>query len=103
MNITVGEVAGPIGLALDTNGDMWTGIYNGSALIKIDPRAKAIVETIALPAALITAVTFGGPELDTLFVTTAKLQVNFYTGVVGPPLGPPPASWQSVYDSRAER
>lgn len=91
MSLDVPENAAAVGLAIDTKGDMWSGLYNGSALIKIDPIAKAIVDTIHLSTPLIAAPAFGGPNMDVLFVPTANLPVNFYTGEVDPALSKPPA------------
>lgn len=85
------EGSAPLGLAMDVNGDMWTGLYKGSAVVKIDPRAKAIVQTIALPTPMIDAPTFGGPELDVLYVATSNLPIDYYSGVISPPFRKPPA------------
>lgn len=91
MTLDLPEGSAPLGLAIDVNGDMWTGLYQGSAVIKIDPKAKAIVQTIALPTPLIAAPAFGGPELDVLYVATSNLPIDYYSGVVSPPLRKPPA------------
>lgn len=85
------EYVAPVGLAIDSNGDLYSGLYNGSAVIKIDPRAGRIVETVNLPTPYVAAPTFGGPNLDILFVTTANLPVNFFTGQIGDPIRQPPA------------
>lgn len=85
------EHVAPVGLAIDSNGDLYSGLYNGSAVIKIDPIAGCIVQTVDLPTPYIAAPTFGGPNLDTLFVTTANLPVDFFSGQIGAPLREPPA------------
>lgn len=41
-------------------------------------REKKVVDEYKLPAQLVGAVTFGGPKLDTLYVTTGTKPINFY-------------------------
>lgn len=46
-------------------------------MIKIDPRTpETLLDTIKLPAKQVTSVAFGGPNLDELYVTSAKFTVG---------------------------
>lgn len=81
----------PTGLAADVNGYLYSGLYNGSAVIKIDPFIPAVVDTIELPTPYINSPTFGGPNYDVLFVTSANLPVDFITSETFEPLRTPPA------------
>ncbi|XP_026736790.1 regucalcin-like [Trichoplusia ni] len=61
----------PDGMTIDTDGNLWVAIFGQSQVLKIDPRKKKVLETIEIPVPQVTSVTFGGPNLDILFVTTA--------------------------------
>ncbi|KAJ8973399.1 hypothetical protein NQ317_006465, partial [Molorchus minor] len=64
------------GLTIDAEGNLWVAVFNGSRVIKIDPRKPGVVaETISIPTNQVTSVAFAGPNLDELYVTTAKLAV----------------------------
>lgn len=81
----------PTGLAADVHGFLYTGLYNGSAVAKIDPSIPAVVEEIPLPTPFITSPSFGGPHNDILFVPSAILPVDFITSEIGEPLHEKPA------------
>jgi sugar lactone lactonase YvrE len=63
--------AHPDGLTVDAEGGVWTALYGGSAVHRYSPEGTldAVVE---LPARQVTACTFGGPELDRLYITTSR-------------------------------
>jgi len=58
------------GMCVDADGYLWSAIWGGGEVQRIDPAGR-VVERIAIPAPQPTSVSFGGPELATLFVTTA--------------------------------
>jgi sugar lactone lactonase YvrE len=60
----------PDGLTVDAEGGVWVAFYGGSAVRRYSPegRLDAVVE---LPTPQVTACTFGGPELDELYITTS--------------------------------
>lgn len=45
-------------------------------VIQIDPQSKRLIKTILLPVERVTSVTFGGPLLDVLYITTMKFGLN---------------------------
>lgn len=61
----------PDGMAIDAEGFLWVALWGGSAVRRYSPagRLDAVVE---IPASQVTSCTFGGPDLDELFVTTAR-------------------------------
>ncbi len=65
----------PDGLQVDTDGHVWTAVYKGGRLIHLTPDGS-IVEEIAIPTRLTTSCAFGGPDMETLYVTTAIRQQN---------------------------
>lgn len=60
----------PDGLTIDDRDLMITARWGGSSLLWMTPAAE-IVGRIDFPVARVSSVSFGGPELDTLYVTTA--------------------------------
>jgi D-xylonolactonase len=60
----------PDGLVLDDRDHLWSARWGGSAVLEMDPSGR-IVGRVELPVERVSAAAFGGPELDTLYVTTA--------------------------------
>jgi sugar lactone lactonase YvrE len=61
----------PDGLTVDAEGGVWVAIYGGGAVRRYSPEGTVDAE-IGLPARNATACTFGGPDLDQLFITTSR-------------------------------
>ncbi|KAJ8682540.1 hypothetical protein QAD02_018332 [Eretmocerus hayati] len=66
----------PDGMTIDSNGHLWVALYNGSAIIQVDPIHGRRLRTVDLPAPRITSVAFGGPQLDILYVTSARFGMS---------------------------
>jgi xylono-1,5-lactonase len=60
----------PDGPAVDAEGCVWTGLFGGWGLQRYSPAGEPL-ERIEFPCANITKPAFGGPDLKTLYVTTA--------------------------------
>lgn len=65
------DLVRPDGLTLDAEGGVWIGLSNGSAVRRYDAGGK-LSEVIDLPVTKVTACTFGGDNLDQLFITTSR-------------------------------
>ncbi len=61
----------PDGSVVDSEGHLWTALWGGGAVIRISP-AGEVVHRVELPAPNVTKVAFGGPDLKTLYITTAR-------------------------------
>ncbi|MBJ7537792.1 SMP-30/gluconolactonase/LRE family protein [Marinomonas transparens] len=61
----------PDGAAVDCEGNYWSALYQGQRIVKISP-AGQILEEHPVPATYPTMVAFGGPEMNTLFVTSSR-------------------------------
>jgi sugar lactone lactonase YvrE len=59
------------GLVRDDEGCFWSAIYGGGRVERYDEDGSHL-ETVELPAPNITSVAFGGPDMSTLFVATAR-------------------------------
>lgn len=65
----------PDGLTVDTDGGVWVAMWDGWCVRRY--RADGILDrTVALPVPRPTSCTFGGPDLTTLFVTTARIRLS---------------------------
>jgi sugar lactone lactonase YvrE len=68
-----GDDERPDGAAVDSAGVYWVAFYRGGRLAQLSPRGERI-GTHALPALCPTMPAFGGPDLRTLYVTSARQQ-----------------------------
>lgn len=59
------------GLALDTHGRFWNGIYGGGCVVRWSAEG-GLEARIPIPAPQVTSVAFGGPARNLLFVGTAR-------------------------------
>jgi D-xylonolactonase len=65
----------PDGMTVDRNGDVWTARWGGSAALRLSSSGR-LLETLKVPVPNVSSVAFGGPLLDTLYVTTAGGRVD---------------------------
>ncbi|CAH1118004.1 unnamed protein product [Phaedon cochleariae] len=64
------------GMTIDTDGNLYIATWGGR-IIKIDPRRpETLLDTIQMPAQIISSVCFGGPNLDELFVTSGQVGIT---------------------------
>jgi sugar lactone lactonase YvrE len=61
----------PDGAAVDSQGCYWSAQYEGGRIVRLSPSGE-FLEAIAVPARCPTMVAFGGADLRTLYVTTAR-------------------------------
>jgi sugar lactone lactonase YvrE len=60
----------PDGLTVDAAGYLWVCHYGGSRITRFDPTG-GIERVLPVPTARVTKCAFGGPDLTTLYITTA--------------------------------
>ncbi|XP_054280303.1 regucalcin-like [Macrosteles quadrilineatus] len=74
---SLGAVTGnPDGMTIDADGNLWIACWGGSQIIRVDPKTGALLRMIKIPVTRVTSVTWGGPMLDTLYVTTMRLGLS---------------------------
>jgi sugar lactone lactonase YvrE len=61
----------PDGLTVDAEGGVWVALFGGAAVHRYAPDGT-LLAVVPLPAAQVTACTFGGTDLDRLYVTTSR-------------------------------
>jgi sugar lactone lactonase YvrE len=61
----------PDGAAVDSEGAYWCAMYEGGRILRLSPSGE-ILREIELPLRCPTMVAFGGPDLRTLYITSAR-------------------------------
>jgi len=75
--IKVSDTLGfPDGMAIDEHDQLWVGMWNGNAVVCFDPKTGGVVSKIEVPAHNVTSCAFGGKDLDTLFITSASIDMT---------------------------
>ncbi len=72
---TPNEAGTPDGLAVDSEGFIWSARWGGWKLSRYDPQGK-LEREIAMPVEFPTSCAFGGPDLDQLFITSAWTELG---------------------------
>lgn len=70
------ELGWPDGMAIDEDDNVWVAMWQGSAVTHWDPRTGKQLGAIEVPASQITSCAFGGPNLDELYITSARYKLN---------------------------
>jgi D-xylono/L-arabinono-1,4-lactonase len=60
----------PDGLCVDVRGHGWSARWDGQAVCELSPDGR-LLDRLTLPVAKVSSMTFGGPNLDEAYVTTA--------------------------------
>ncbi|MFC0472638.1 SMP-30/gluconolactonase/LRE family protein [Halalkalibacter kiskunsagensis] len=63
----------PDGMTIDSEGMIWVAHWGGARVTRWNPHTGTLLEEIPLPAKNVTSCTFGGENLDELYITTAKI------------------------------
>ena len=61
----------PDGVVLDSEGCLWVALWDGWGVRRYAPSGELLLH-IPLPCARVTKLAFGGPDLRTAYVTTAR-------------------------------
>jgi L-arabinonolactonase len=64
----------PDGSSVDADGFVWNAVFDAGCLVRYAPDGR-VDRTVALPVSRPTACAFGGPDLATLYVTTARFRL----------------------------
>lgn len=63
----------PDGMTLDDNGNLWIALWDGHRVICVDKDTKKIIDEVPVPCPKASCCTFGGKELNELYITTAAM------------------------------
>ena len=70
VSVTEGEI--PDGAAVDADGGYWIAMFRAGRILRFTPDGR-LDRDLKAPTSFPTMVTFGGPDLSTMFVTTANV------------------------------
>lgn len=65
----------PDGMTVDSEDHLWVASFGGGFVRRFAPDGTP-VDTIELPVTEVTSCAFGGPDLDELFITTARVDLT---------------------------
>lgn len=65
----------PDGGSFDAEGCYWSALFDGSRVVRLSPDGD-ILQTVALPVSRPTMIAFGGTDLRTAYVTSARIGLS---------------------------
>lgn len=79
---TAHREASPDGMCLDDEGNLWIAFCHGGCVVCFDPETGQELRVVEVPCLETTACTFGGQDLEDLYVTTGihKTEVEEHAG-----------------------
>lgn len=66
----------PDGMTIDREGNLWIALWQGWGVVHYNPRTGERLGKIDLPVEKVTSCTFGGPGLDELYITSARIGLD---------------------------
>ncbi len=66
----------PDGMTIDSEDKLWIALWGGSCVARFDPLTGELLEKIIVPAPNVSSCAFGGKDLGTLYITTARAWVS---------------------------
>lgn len=67
------EMGAPDGMTIDEDGNLWIALWGGSAVGCWNPESGKLLHRIDVPAKNVTSCAFGNDNLETLYITTARV------------------------------
>lgn len=64
----------PDGMTIDADGNLWVAHWGATPgkVTQWNPNTKQLIRTIEVPTSHVTSVSFGGPDLEDLYITSAR-------------------------------
>jgi len=66
----------PDGMAIDEEGMLWVAMWGGSCVNRYNPADGSLIGKVQLPVPNVTACAFGGKDMKTLLITTARADLD---------------------------
>lgn len=76
----------PDGLTVDSDGFVWSAVWDGWRVVRYDPSGR-IDREVVMPVQRPTSCMLGGPDLKTLYVTSASIHLDTSSLAKGPLAG----------------
>lgn len=75
--ITVSDTLGyPDGMTIDSEGMLWIALWNGNGVSRWNPNTGEMLQFIEVPAHNVSSCAFGGEDLATLYITSARVDMT---------------------------
>ncbi len=62
----------PDGMTIDVDGMLWVALFRGHCVTRWNPETAEMLARVEVPVANVTSCCFGGHDLDTLYITSAR-------------------------------
>jgi sugar lactone lactonase YvrE len=66
----------PDGMTIDAEGMLWIALWGGNCVARFNPLTGELLKKIMVPAPNVSSCAFGGKDLGTLYITTARAWVS---------------------------
>ncbi|WP_419891974.1 SMP-30/gluconolactonase/LRE family protein [Paenibacillus xylanexedens] len=70
------EFGFPDGMTVDGEGMLWVAHWGGGRVTRWNPHTSELLQQIEVPADQVTSCCFGGPDLEELYITTARIGIK---------------------------
>jgi sugar lactone lactonase YvrE len=70
------SIGAPDGMCIDSEGNLWIALWGAGQVVCYDPVSKQKLHSFSLPRKNVSCCTFGGPNMNLLYVTTAGSQTE---------------------------
>lgn len=74
--IEIGGLGFPDGMAIDDEGMLWIALWNGNRVGRWNPATGDLIGVVEVPAHNITSCAFVGEQLDSLIITSARVDMT---------------------------
>ncbi len=71
-----GALGWPDGMTSDTQGNLWIAMWGGAQVTKWNPLTGQLLEQIPVPAKNVSCCVFGGKNLNELYLTSARKELD---------------------------
>ena len=66
----------PDGMTIDAEGMLWIALWNGNSVTRWNPNTGKLMNQVKIPAHNVSSCAFGGEDLGTLYVTSARVDMT---------------------------
>lgn len=77
----------PDGMTIDAEGNLWIALWQGWGIVRYNPKSGERLSKLNLPVEKVTSCTFGGPGLNELYITTARIGLDSAAAAAQPDAG----------------
>lgn len=74
--VEIGGIGYPDGMAIDNEDMLWIALWNGNMVGRWNPETGDLIGKVNVPAHNITSVAFVGEQLDSLIITSARVDMS---------------------------